>query len=150
MPSLGKKEKEMMDHLETLVHRYVLVGEQPANDLCRKPEITMIEILGKHGSMIMSELADHARLCLSTATGVIDGLVTKALVSRQRSDQDRRIVRVELTAEGRKIYEQAVDVRLGMVRGMLGALNKEEQDTFVSLFRKIVDRIDREKRATVA
>ena len=140
----------MMDHLETLVHRYVLVAEQPATDLCRKAEITMIEILGKHGSLIMSELADHARICLSTTTGVIDGLVTKALVDRQRSDQDRRIVRVELTAAGRKIYEQAVDVRLRMVRGMLGALNKEEQDTFVSLFRKIVDRIDREKRATVA
>ncbi len=100
--------------------------------------------------MIMREIADEATLSLSTATGVIDGLVAKGLVKRERSDADRRIVRVELTSEGLKIYEQALEVRSRMVRGMLGALNKEEQEQFVSLFRKIVERIDREKKSTVA
>jgi DNA-binding MarR family transcriptional regulator len=147
---VGKKEKEMMDHLESIVHRYVFTKQHPGMDICRKPEITLIETLGRYGSMIMSELADHARLSLSTATGLIDALVSKGLVKRERSEEDRRIVRVQLTATGRENYEQALEVRLGMVRGMLGALNKEEQELLVSLFRKIAERIQRERKATVA
>ena len=149
MGALDKKEKEMMDHLESVVHRYVFTPQHPGMDVCRKPEITMIEILGRRGSMIMTELADHARLSLSTATGLIDGLVGKGLVKRERSEQDRRIVRVELTPDGHKSYEQALEVRLRMVRGMLGALNKEEQEVLVSLFRKIVDAIEKEKNVSV-
>jgi len=138
MHDLARNEKEMMDYLEEVIHRFVFVQQHPGIDICKKQEMTMIEILGKRGPMIMSELSDSARLCLSTATGLIDGLVAKVLVKRARSEKDRRIVQVELTKDGRKVYEQSVDVRLRMVRGMLGALENEEQDMFVSLFRKIV------------
>jgi MarR family transcriptional regulator, organic hydroperoxide resistance regulator len=144
---LGKKEKEMMNHLESVIHRYVFTPRHPGMDVCRKAEVRMVELLGSRGPMIMSEIADRATLSVSTATGVIDGLVEKGLVLRHRSERDRRIVRVELTDEGQKIYDQALEVRLKMVRGMLGALNKEEQDQFVNLFRKIGERIDREKRS---
>ena len=150
MGGLGRKEKEMMDHLESIIHRYVFTQKHPGMDVCRKAEVKLVEILGSQGAMIMTEVADQAMLSLSTATGVIDGLVVKKLVKRERSEKDRRIVRVELTTEGQKIYEQALEVRLRMVRGMLGALNKEEQEQFVNLFRKIGERIHREKKASVA
>jgi len=75
--------------------------------------------------------------------------VEKKIVKRERSEEDRRIVKVELTSEGEKIYEQALEVRLRMVRGMLGALNREEQEQFVNLFKKIGERIDKEKKVTV-
>jgi DNA-binding MarR family transcriptional regulator len=138
MGPLEKTEKEMMDYLEEVIHRFVVVEHHPGLDICRKAEMTMIEILGKRGAMIMTELSDSARLCVSTATGLIDGLVSKGLVKRSRSEEDRRIVQVELTAEGQKIYECALDARLRMVRGMLGALDTDEQETFVMLFKKIV------------
>jgi len=127
-----------MDYLDEIIHRFVFVQHHPGTDICKKQEMTMIEILGKRGPMIMTELSDSASLCLSTATGLIDGLVAKALVNRARSEEDRRVVQVELTNEGRKIYERAVEIRLRMVRGMLGALDQDEQETFVTLFRKIV------------
>jgi DNA-binding MarR family transcriptional regulator len=138
MGPLGRKEKEMMDYLEEVIHRFVFIEHHPGLDICRKAEMTMIEILGKSGPMIMTELSDSARLCVSTATGLIDGLVSKALVKRSRSEEDRRIVQVELTEEGQKIYEHALDARLRLVRGMLGALDRDEQETFTTLFRKIV------------
>jgi DNA-binding MarR family transcriptional regulator len=145
MGTLGKKEKEMMDHLEAVIHQFVFTQQHPGMDVCKKAEVKMVEILGSRGPMIMSEIADRATLSLSTATGVIDSLVEKRLVKRERSDEDRRIVRVELSDEGRKIYEQALEVRLKMVRGMLGALDKEEQEQFVNLFRKIGERIQQKK-----
>src|SRR5262245_34952557 len=119
MRTLERNEKEMMGYLDEVIHRYIFVQHHPGMDLCKKQEMTMIEILGRRGAITMTELSDFARLCLSTATGVIDSLVSKSLVKRSRSEEDRRIVQVELTEEGQKIYEQALNVRLGMVRGML-------------------------------
>jgi DNA-binding MarR family transcriptional regulator len=150
MGNLGRKEKAMMTHLESIIHRYVFTQQHPGMDVCRKAEVKMVEILGAHGSMIMTELAEAARLSLSTVTGVMDGLVEKKIVKRDRSEEDRRIVKVQLTSEGEKIYEQALEVRLRMVRGMLGALDREEQEQFVNLFKKIGEKIDKEKKTTVS
>ena len=149
MGKLGKKEEAMMTNLEAIIHRYVFTQQHPGMDVCRKAEVKMVEILGARGPMIMTELSEAAMLSLSTVTGVIDGLVEKKIVKRERSEEDRRIVKVELTSEGEKIYEQALEVRLRMVRGMLGALNREEQEQFVNLFKKIGERIDKEKKVTV-
>lgn len=146
MGIIGKREKELMDALEEVVHHYVLTQDQPDAD-CRKPEIRIIEILGKRGSMKMTEVADQARLSVSTVTGIMDSLVEKSLVDRTRSDEDRRIVRVELTEQGLKIYAQALAIRLRMVRGMLGSLNNREQETLIELFSKIVHKIEKEKKA---
>lgn len=136
MKALQGNEKHMMDCLDEMIHR---LRHQHSNlDICKKQEMSMLELLGKRGPMIMSELSDSARLCLSTATGIIDGLVSKGLAMRSRSDQDRRIVQVQLTQEGQDVYEQVLHGRLNMVRGMLGALDPNEQEIFVTLFRKIV------------
>jgi DNA-binding MarR family transcriptional regulator len=149
MGNLGRKEKAMMTHLEAIIHRYVFTQQHPGMDVCRKPEVKIVEILGARGSMIMTELAEASMLSLSTVTGLIDGLVEKEIVKRERSEKDRRIVKVELTSEGEKIYEQALEVRLHMVRGMLGALNREEQEQIVNLFKKIGAKIDKEKKVTL-
>lgn len=146
MGTIGKREKELMDSLAAVVHHYVLTQDQPDTD-CRKPEIRIIEILGKKRSMKMTEVADQARLSVSTITGIMDSLVEKSLVERTRSDEDRRIVRVELTEEGQKIYGEALAIRLRMVRGMLGSLNSREQETLIDLFSKIVQKIEKEKKA---
>jgi MarR family transcriptional regulator, organic hydroperoxide resistance regulator len=138
MNALQGNEEQMMECLDDIIHRFYLKNQHPGLDICKKQEMTMLELLGKRGAMIMSELSDSARLCLSTATGIIDGLVSKGLVARSRSDEDRRIVQVQLTEEGITLYEQILETRLNMVRGMLGALDPGEQEIFVTLFRKIV------------
>jgi DNA-binding MarR family transcriptional regulator len=149
MRTFGKKEKELMDHMEAVVHHYALTRAHTGDAICRKPEMKIVDILGRNGPMIMSEIADRAMLSVSTVTGITDSLVAKSLVQRERSEEDRRVVRVELTEEGKKIYKEALEFRSAIVRGMLGALNKEEQEALMNLFRKIVQRIEREKKASI-
>lgn len=146
MGTIGRKEKDLMDHLESIIHHYIFTQDLPAQDICRKPEMKIIEILGRNGPMKMTEIADQALLSLSTVTGIMDSLVAKSLVQRDRSDEDRRIVKVDLTDEGRTLYLEMVEVRLRMVRGMLGSLNSKEQDLLIQLFEKMVERIEREKK----
>lgn len=95
----------------------------------------------------MSGLADMICLSLSSATGLIDRLVSKKLVKRDRSSEDRRVVQVELTEQGRELNEEAMAGPVEFARGMLKGLNVEEQDALVSLFGKISERIRKEKAA---
>lgn len=148
MATIAKREQELMDHLEAVIRRYALTKESQNLDVCRKPELKIIEILGKGGSLIMTDVAERALLSVSTVTSIMDSLVEKNLVRRERSEQDRRVVWVELTREGRKVYQELLEFHLRIVRGMLNALNRDEQDTLIGLFRKIVDRIEKEKIAT--
>lgn len=149
MRATAKKEKEMLEHLESIVDRYVLTKDNPNLEACRKGEVRIIEILGKHGPLTMTDVAERAGLSVSTITFVMDNLVEKKLVKRERSEKDRRVVWVELMPDGRQIFDQVTEVHLSMVRGMLNSLNKEEQDMLISLFRKVALRIEREKSVLV-
>ena len=53
-----------------------------------------------------SELACFADLSPASATGMLDGLEAAGLVSRVRSEQDRRVVLTSLTERGRALVEE--------------------------------------------
>jgi DNA-binding MarR family transcriptional regulator len=54
----------------------------------------------------MNELSQAMGLAGSTMTRVVDELVQKELVTRGPDDEDRRIVRVQLTEHGRQVQGQ--------------------------------------------
>lgn len=54
----------------------------------------------------MRDLAEQAALAPATVTQMLEGLETAGLVSRRRSDEDRRVVLIALTAAGAALVEQ--------------------------------------------
>jgi len=100
-------------------------------------ELRTVEFLGHEGPRMMRELADNLAVAVNSMTTIVDHLETKSLVRRQRSDADRRVVRVELTPAGRDVFQSLVAANLELFRNMLGALTEAEQDQFLVLFRKI-------------
>lgn len=140
MSTLEEKAVELVSHFEWLVFRYIMT-EQQTPALCggqfNRQEIRVVHALGKLGACSMSEIADRLMLAVSSTTSVIDKLVEKNVVSRERSGDDRRIVHVELTDEGRRIYEAAREGRMHMGRAMLAMLTETEQNDLLDLFRKM-------------
>lgn len=59
--------------------------------------------LRDHESLPTNELACLADLSAATATEMLDGLVAAGLVSRMRSDRDRRVVLISLTDHGHEL-----------------------------------------------
>lgn len=100
-------------------------------------EVHLLEWLGDDGPRMMRELAEFLRLAVNSVTTVVDRLEQRGLVRRQRSEEDRRIVRVELTDVGRSTYDELSENKLAFLRAMLEALSPEEQEIFLVLFRKI-------------
>ena len=85
----------------------------------------------------MRELAEELGVAVNTVTGIVDELEKMKLVSRLKSPEDRRIIRVELTEAGRATYMEATDLTLGFMANMLRSLSQEEQEIFMVLFQKI-------------
>jgi DNA-binding MarR family transcriptional regulator len=87
--------------------------------------------------MTMGELASRLRLPLSTCTRVVDGLVARGVVQRERPEDNRRVVRAALTARGHTFYRAALADRVAAARVMLRILSTDEQRELIRLFRKI-------------
>jgi DNA-binding MarR family transcriptional regulator len=64
--------------------------------------LVLLEIEGVERPTV-GRLASRLRLDNSTLTRTLDGLVTGGLVERHRDDRDRRVVRIRLTDEGKKV-----------------------------------------------
>lgn len=105
-------------------------------DLTR-PELLAIDILGDSGPSIMRSLSRRLYLAGNSVTKLVDNLERKELVRRSRDTKDRRLVWVQLTDQGRKVYVQNVEERIRLCRALLEALTDEEQEALLVLNRKI-------------
>ena len=141
-PDLTQKANELFTYLDQLMYRYVVVESKsldtPQGTLTHQ-EDKVVRILGLQGPRIMREIAAPLGLASSTATCIIDRLVNKNLVLRERSEKDRRIVKVKLTKAGKHICQKRRSGFIKLCRNMLNRLTPEEQTIYLSLTRKITD-----------
>src|SRR5579862_921056 len=92
------------------------------------------------GPLAMSELADTLAVPLSTATRMVERLISKNLAVRSRIEDDRRVVRVEVSDEGKKFFQHFIEQRRAMSRSMLAPLSNGEREIFIELMTKITGR----------
>ena len=73
----------------------------------------------------------------SNVTGLVDRLEARGLVTRQPSEEDRRVKHIVLTAPGRRLRDQLL-ARVGRPNAGLDRLEALEQVQLRDLLRKVV------------
>jgi DNA-binding MarR family transcriptional regulator len=102
------------------------------------PQMWTLEHLLAGGPCTMRALAGELRLHSSTATGLADQLARRGLVARRRSRADRRVVRVALTAQGRRRLEQVhAQRRASLIQGF-EKHSRSERAHFLKSVEKLV------------
>lgn len=140
MNPLERKAADLRDIFQGLVKHFKTVNSAAAcwsHAQLNMQEMRVVEFIGEKGPRIMRELAEELGVAVNTVTGIVDELEELKLVSRQKSPEDRRINRVELTESGRSTYGEVSEMTLRFMCTMLGALTEDEQEIFMVLFRKI-------------
>jgi DNA-binding MarR family transcriptional regulator len=79
------------------------------------PQLWAIKVIAEAGRIRVSDLARRIYLHPATTVGILDRLEKKGLVSRTRSQEDRRVVHVGLTQEGLGIVEKSPQVAQGLL-----------------------------------
>ena len=90
----------------------------------------------------MGELSRMLDVPLSTATRIMDWLVKSGYAERLSDPQDRRVVRVGLTQNGRQIYQGVNDMMHAQVENWLHNFTPEECQTLTALLLKLVAAIE--------
>lgn len=74
----------------------------------------------------LSELAELSGVSLPTMSGTVSHMVGQGWIQRTRSPHDRRMILLELTADGRALFEQLVQHIVAHLGTLLAPLSTEE------------------------
>ena len=106
------------------------------------PQVWAIKVISSHGTLRVSELAARMYLHPTTVVGIIDRLEKRGLVCRTRSLEDRRVVDVSLTEEGRSLVDHTPEVASNKITQGLESLSTEELTVIYHGFDRLTQILD--------
>ena len=87
--------------------------------------------------LTMSELSSELDVPMSTATRIVDGLVRSDMVERVNDPNDRRVVRIGMSRNGRELYETGLAYIKQRITKLLEDFTADEQAQLLRLMRKL-------------
>jgi MarR family 2-MHQ and catechol resistance regulon transcriptional repressor len=96
-----------------------------------------LEALYHLGPMQLGELGTKILKSSGNMTLVVDNLVNRGLVTRQRREDDRRCVDIHLTEAGRTLIQSILQPHVAHVVQAMSALSGSEQETLAALCRTL-------------
>jgi len=97
----------------------------------------MGSILHRKPGLTMGELSQALSVPLYTATRMVDRFVEDGLADRLSDPDDRRIVRVTLTDNGRRFHEAIEDHLVENTERVMACLTPDEQGILIALLHKV-------------
>jgi DNA-binding MarR family transcriptional regulator len=139
--SAGGKE-EMLKKLEAVVQE---VGRNFTTRIFHgtegkltHPQFFMLRRL-LNGPATVSEVAEYLGVSLSAVTAMADRLVKIKYITRKRSEDDRRLVWLELTDGGREVLSQASRRYSEVIYGLLGRMSGEDLEALFRVYTKLLE-----------
>jgi len=123
MPRLEEAFNKMIRFMNSAATAYQDVAPGP---LLSGSQRIVLRALINNGPFQVSEVANQLNVTLSAATGLVDRLVKAKLVTRERDQEDRRVVWVKITPEGESAVKAAEERRRAAFRAMVKNLTEQE------------------------
>jgi len=101
-------------------------------------ELYLFLYVALNGPKKMSELSDVLKTTKSNITNLVDILERSGYLSRVRSREDRRVVMVKLTKEGKRLYEKLLDSFDSLIKKVISKIPDEDLEEFSNGFLKMV------------
>lgn len=139
MEELDRKAKQLHNYLMLLgrAMEQTQAGCCMQNDCLHPRELKTIEFVAMHQPVMMKKLADWLQMAVSSVTYLVDKMETKGLLKRVASAEDRRVVEIVLTDQGKAIGQSEMAAWLDACKLLLLKLNEDEQDQLLKLFAKL-------------
>ncbi|MEI5905606.1 MarR family transcriptional regulator [Bacillus spongiae] len=112
--------------------RYISgIIKQKGREILSQYTITLPQFIGlqwllEEGDMTIGELSNKMSLACSTTTDLIDRLEKNQLVKRVRAEHDRRVVRIHLQDEGKRIIADVIKKRQQYLQGVLNGFSEQD------------------------
>jgi len=100
-------------------------------------DIGLFEVLATPEGWSVRCIAQTLSAPITTISSALDRLERQGLVARRRIPDDRRVVRIELTARGRRLAARLRDAHVENCRSMLAQLQPGEREEFLRLAARV-------------
>jgi MarR family transcriptional regulator, 2-MHQ and catechol-resistance regulon repressor len=100
-------------------------------------QASVLRILAKKGPIQMNLLCQELSVTPPNITSLIDRLEKKGLVKRTEDKKDRRKTEIQLTTNGKELYETVTESYKGYIQESFSALTPEEQDRLSQILGKL-------------
>jgi len=105
------------------------------------PQVWVLRYLTQQPECPMRELAGFMKMGLSSVTGMVDRLVKQGLAGRRRTEKDRRLVFVDITARGRRVLNDILGQRRKTALRLFESLTAEERMVYLCILEKLVKKL---------
>ena len=102
-------------------------------------DMHIIEAIGISSPKKVSEVAKSLNVTPGTMTVNIDNLEKKGYVIRERSENDKRVVFLNLTEKGRKAFFHHRDFHKKMIKSAVANLSDDEREALMRCLTKLND-----------
>ena len=129
------------------IRRLMQAGELYTKELNKIYNVSSAQLncllaLYENGPLSPSQIAKQILVNSSTVTGIIDRLEQKGLVKRLRISQDRRVITIELTKNGKVLAENAPPPVQQKIIDGLNKLSEEQIDQTANILLKLTGMLD--------
>lgn len=90
------------------------------------PQFIALQWLFEEGDMTIGELSNKMYLACSTTTDLVDRMEKNKLVIRIKDTRDRRVVRIHLLDEGKRVINEVIKKRQAYLQDVLKDFSNKE------------------------
>jgi len=124
-----------MMHLNRLI-----MGRMAAQRGAHHGEVIALALLSRHDGISQRELGQILHLSAPRVSAILGSLERSGGVERRSDEVDRRLTRVFLTAEGRRLEKQQRDLLRDYVNLTIGALSEADRAELERLLGEVAER----------
>jgi len=139
---LEKKSKEygtLIDRTLRMIKLNFIQGFKDSGVDLTPEQWVMIDRLHENNGISQTELANGSFKNAPTVSRIIDLLVSKGMVERQRFENDRRRYKIFLTEKGRATFDKANPVALQLREQGWKHLSDEDYENFVRIVNRVFE-----------
>ena len=120
---------DLPTRLRLVVTRLARRLRQQAEAPLSPTQTAVLATIDRRGPLTLGELAEAERVQPPTITAAVGRLEHQGLVQRRREPNDRRVVRVRVTADGAELLDQARSRKSAYLEQRLASLSARERAT---------------------
>lgn len=107
-------------------------------------EFTILEALYHKGQLTVQQICDAVLINSGSMTYVIDKLQKRGLLKRFPSQQDRRVVQVQITDEGKEVMDEIFPKHQAVIEEIFTDIEPEDKQKLVDLLKTVGSKANKE------
>ncbi|KKC47231.1 MULTISPECIES: MarR family winged helix-turn-helix transcriptional regulator [Paenibacillus] len=106
--------------------------------------VRILSLLSSEGPQKASVLADRLQITSGAVTGLADRLVELGYISRERGEQDRRVVLLDIEANGKQLLEQVSKTKQKLMYKLYEGMDGTDMEQMLRYFDRMIANLQSE------